>query len=74
MKHNKNQQMLSWLHCYFVLTFLRHLQSKVQRNIRQDQVNLLTYGPDRPYFKQKQKKNAKNFGQLDFFNLLFSAF
>ena len=26
--------------------------------LRQDQVNLLVYGPDRPYFKQKQKKNS----------------
>ena len=24
--------------------------------LRRDQVNLLVYGPDRPYFKQKQKK------------------
>ena len=37
--------------------------------LRWDQVNLLVYGPDQPYFKQK-----KNFGQLAFFNLLFSAF
>ena len=43
--------------------------------IRREQVNLLVYGPDRPYFKQKQKKILKHFGQLAcFFTLLFSAF
>ena len=38
--------------------------------IRRDQVNF----PDRPYFKQKQKNNITTFGQLAFFNLLFSTF
>ena len=33
-----------------------------EKYIKQDQVNLLVYGPDRPYFKQKQKI---------YFNLLF---
>ena len=43
--------------------------------IRRDQVNLLVYRPDRPYFKQKQKNNIKKFWPTGiFFNLLFSAF
>ena len=43
--------------------------------IRWDQVNLLVYGPDRPYFKQKQKTNVTKFWPTGFFlNLLFSAF
>ena len=29
--------------------------------IRGDQVNFLVYGPDRPYFKQKQKNNITKF-------------
>ena len=33
-----------------------------EKYIKQDQVNLLVYGPDRPYFKQKQNI---------YFNLLF---
>ena len=40
-------------------------------HIRRDQVNLLIYGPDRPYFKQVIQRN---FRYLAFFNLLFSAF
>ena len=38
---------------------------------RQDQVNLLVYGPNRPYFKRKLKNR---FSKLAFFKLLFSAF
>ena len=30
--------------------------------IRRDQVNFLVYGHARPYSKQKQKINLKNFG------------
>ena len=37
-------------------------------HIRRDQVNLLVYEPDRPYFKEKQKKTIlQNFDQLAFF-------
>ena len=35
--------------------------------VRRDQVNLLVYGPDRPYFKQKQKNNITKFWPTDFF-------
>ena len=44
---------------------------------RRDQVHLLVYGPDRPYFKQKQENNITKFWlflKLTFFNLLYSAF
>ena len=40
--------------------------------LRRDQVNLLVYGLDLPYFKKRQKNN--NFDQLAFSILLFSAF
>ena len=30
-------------------------------HIRRDQVNLLVYGPGRPYFKQKQKNDITKF-------------
>ena len=40
--------------------------------LRRDQVNLLVYGLDLPYFKKRQKNN--NFDQLAFSVLLFSAF
>ena len=39
-----------------------------------DIVNLLVYGPDRPYFKQKQKNNITKCWPTGFFYLLFSAF
>ena len=44
--------------------------------VRRDQVNLLVYGPDRPYFKQKQKNKIyyKILANWLFFNLLLSAF
>ena len=43
--------------------------------LRQDQVNLLVYGPDRLYFKQKQKNNLTAFWPAGFFLILFfSAF
>ena len=32
-----------------------------QRSFSWDQINLLVYGPDRPYFKEKQKKNITKF-------------
>ena len=34
--------------------------------LRQDQVNLLVYGPDRLYFKQKQKNNLTSYSFLLF--------
>ena len=33
------------------------MNNKFENVLRWDQVNLLVYGPDLPYFKQKQKKN-----------------
>ena len=43
--------------------------------VRRDQVNLLVYGPDRPYFKQKLKNKIyyKILANWLFFNLLLSA-
>ena len=38
-----------------LLKMLKHFE------VRRDQVNLLVYGPDRPYFKQKQKNNISKF-------------
>ena len=35
--------------------------------LRQNKVNLLVYGPDWPYFKQKQKNNITKFWPTDFF-------
>ena len=35
--------------------------------IRREQINLLVYGPDRPYFKQKQKNNTKTFWPIGLF-------
>ena len=35
--------------------------------LRQDQVNLLVYRPDRLYFKQKQKNNITTFWPAGFF-------
>ena len=32
-----------------------------------DQVKLLVYGPDQPYFKQKQKNNITKFWLTGFF-------
>ena len=40
----------------------------------QDEINLLVYGSDQPYFKPKKKITLQNFDQLAFFNLLFSIF
>ena len=34
--------------------------------LKRDQVHLLVYGPDRPYFKQKQKNNITKFSPNDF--------
>ena len=46
-----------------------------QRLFRRDQVNLLVYGPDQPYFKQKQKNNITKLCSTGLFlNLLFFAF
>ena len=42
--------------------------------IRQDQLILLVYRPDQPYFKQKQINNTTKFWPTVFFNLLFSGF
>ena len=39
--------------------------------IRRDQVNLLVYGSDWPYFKQKQKNNITKFWPTGFFLYLF---
>ena len=35
--------------------------------IRRDQVNVLVYRPDRPYFKQKKKNNITKFWPFGFF-------
>ena len=35
--------------------------------LSRDQVNLFVYGPDRPYFKQKQKNNIRKFWPTGFF-------
>ena len=45
----------------------------IKCSIRRDQVNLLDYGPDQLYFKQKQKI-TKFWPTGFFFNLRFSAF
>ena len=37
--------------------------------LRRDQVNLLVYGPDRPYFKQKQEDNITKFSPIDIFKI-----
>ena len=43
--------------------------------VRLDQVNLLVYELDRPYFKQKQKNNiTKMLTNLLFLNIFFAAF
>ena len=44
--------------------------------VRRDQVNLLVYWPDRPYFSQKQKSNIsyKILANWLFWDLLLSAF
>ena len=41
--------------------------------IRREQVNLLVYGSDRPYFKQKQKNNTKIFWPIGllFYSVIF---
>ena len=41
--------------CYQFFTQTKNL------TLRQDQVNLLVYGSDRIYFKQKQKNNITKF-------------
>ena len=46
-------------------------KEKLLQILRRDQVNLLVYGPDRPYFKQKQKIMLQNFGQLAFFLIYY---
>ena len=46
----------------------------IKWSIRRDQVNLLVYGPDQLYFKQKQKNITKFWPTGFFFNLRFSAF
>ena len=54
---------------------IKVISNKFQwKYFRQDKVNLLVDGDYRPYFKQKQKIILQNFGQLAFFDLLFSAF
>ena len=40
------------------------------KDVWRDQVNLLVYGPNRPYFKQKQKNNTK-FGPTGFFLIYY---
>ena len=42
--------------------------------LRQEQVNLLVYGPAQPYFKKKQNNITKFLPTGFFLNLLFSAF
>ena len=51
-------------------------QSKVSKicTLRRDQVNLLVYGPDRLYFKQKQKITLQNFCQLAFSKSIIFCF
>ena len=44
----------------------QYSKNKIKFNIRRDQVNLLVYRPDWPYFKQKPKIILQNFGQMDF--------
>ena len=46
-------------------------KEKLLQILRRGQVNLLVYGPDRPYFKQKQKIMLQNFGQLAFFLIYY---
>ena len=46
----------------------------IKWSIRRDQNNLLVYGPDQLYFKQKQKNITKFWPTGFFFNLRFSAF
>ena len=43
-------------------------------HIRRDQVNLLIYGPDQPYFKQKQKSNSAKFSLSRFFQFIIFCF
>ena len=63
---------MSYLFMFYVdLFFIFSLISIARR----DQVNLLVYGPDRPYFQQKQKNDFTEFWPTGIFlNLLFSAF
>ena len=56
-----------YLHNFFMFYFKK-------QTIRPDQVNLLVYGPDLLYFKQKRKNNITKFWPTGLFNLLFSAF
>ena len=39
--------------------------------IMRNQVNLLVYRPDRPYFKQKQKNNITKFWATGFFLIYY---
>ena len=41
---------------------------------RQEQANLLVYGPDRPYFKQKQKNDITKFWPTGFFQSTIFCF
>ena len=43
------------------------MSSKLINSLRRDQVNLLVYRPDRPYFKQKQKSNIAEIWPTGFF-------
>ena len=48
-------------------TGLNSLRVPCKRALRRDQVHLLVYGPDRPYFKQKQKNDITKFWPTGFF-------
>ena len=58
------------------MMYFRYFTGAVDNtSVRLDQVNLLAYGPDRPYFKQKQKKNIfQRFDQLAFLISYFLLF
>ena len=58
------------------MMYFRYFTGAVDNtSVRLDQVNLLAYGPDRPYFKQKQKKNIfQHFDQLAFLIYYFLLF
>ena len=54
--HNVN------MHILILVSILIHININMYIFLfRRDQVNLLVYGPDRPYFKQKQKNIITKF-------------
>ena len=62
---------LALLFSLFTFSDLIWLDSCPQINIRQDQVNSLVFGSNRPYFKQKQKNNITKFGPSGFFLIYY---